>query len=138
LYPASAESDDHASSDLVEAHFSLTVCGVNNTHWTAYAFVDRCIDDSEYNDAIEVEEDIYDDLGGINDIKDDETFEEDKDEITEDPIIAESSHSEADRPIEDPREYFLHVFETRIRQAWREWESVISMMERVIKEHVRD
>lgn len=40
----------------------------------------------------------------------------------------------ADMPFLCPREYFLYVFEVRIRQVFIEWGSVVSVLKRIVKE----
>lgn len=54
----------------------------------------------------------------------------------EDPI-ASDPWIEANIPIWDPREYFLAIFEARIARVEKEWERLVLMVAKSIKEYVR-
>jgi len=77
--------------------------------WVAYAFVDTDIDGE--------------DLG-------DEVFSYVKDPIASDGEL------DANLPIENPREYFLMIFEIRIAQVLKAWEYLVRTVERSIKQYV--
>jgi hypothetical protein len=97
---------------------SVVICGSDESRWTAYAFVDTEFD-------------------GVS-IDDEEV--EDSDECNEDPIASDRKGPEvdADKPIWDPREYFLRIIHLRMkRQILEEWRYIVGKVERGVKERVR-
>ena len=115
----------------MEAHFSFVICGSSNNFWTAYAFVDSCIDSGEKEDERDFKKNDADDDNDDDD-DDDSIVSDELGTLREDPILANGEYAGIDRPIEDPREYFLHVFESRMSQLLREWQTVVTTLERSI------
>jgi hypothetical protein len=117
----------HETYALQEAHVSLSIIGVDRDRWTCYCFVDTdigsaCPDDQSYDDAEEKATDAGD---------------TEEDEMKEDPIFSDGQGDEvpeADRPVWDPRDYFLRVVDVRMKQILREWENVVH----VVDENVGD
>lgn len=80
------------------SHIAISICGVSNHQWTGYAFVD-----------------------------DDESMsEEDFDYTTILPDqFALNGEVDANRPIWDPREYFMRIIPTRLDQIVRRWSWIV-------------
>jgi len=87
---------------LYESQFSLVICGWSNRRITAYAFDDIDFDSNSFEE----------DLGAENSA------------LRWDPIASEAI-VDANRPIWDPRLYFLTIFELRIARVQKEWERVV-------------
>lgn len=106
---------------LYEAQISLVICGPDEKHWDAYAFVDRYFDG--------------DDLLGEDDFS--------YDGVQEDPIASDTENNtnlpivDANLPKWDAREYFLDIVEFRMAQVAKEWEYLVRQVERGIKDNVR-
>lgn len=98
---------------LYEAHISVVICGSDAECWTAYAFDDGDFDGENLYDAI------YPYKG-----------------IHADPIASDGD-VDAERPIWDPREYFLTVVAARMARVAEEWEALVRLIERSIREYVR-
>ncbi|KAF2474684.1 uncharacterized protein BDR25DRAFT_311128 [Lindgomyces ingoldianus] len=104
-----------------EAQISIVACGSDNSRWVTYAFVDTEFDD--------------------NPTDDDGIFEEEElDELNEDPIADDGECStgwvvDADKPIWDPREYFLLMVERRMTQIFREWIHLVRKVQRSVKRY---
>jgi hypothetical protein len=94
---------------LISAQFSCLIVGQDDFRWVTYAFVDSDLDD--------------------------EDSDEEGSEYLEDPICA--APVDANRPFWRAREYFLQVFELRVMQIQRKWQSVIREVERSIGQYVR-
>ncbi|KFY74283.1 hypothetical protein V499_05679 [Pseudogymnoascus sp. VKM F-103] len=88
---------------LHEAQISIVVTGVNNWVWTAYGFVD-----TYFGSKGTVED--YDKLKGRH-------WER------EDPLAA--GRLNGGEPIWTPREYFLRVAQSRIREVLKEWNRIV-------------
>lgn len=100
---------------MFEAHFSLVICGSNESRWVAYA-----LDNTElYSD------ELYDRIFPC------EGFHPD-------PIgsCLNNNEIDADCPIWNPREYFLLAVANRITRAADEWDALLWDIERKIKEYV--
>ena len=96
---------------LFEAQISFIIIGSDKYRWDGYCFA---FDDEE------------DSLG------------EDNDAIRIDPIFGNVNGRilDANRPIWDPRKYFLAVFESRMTQVLAEFEYLIRMISKNIKQYV--
>jgi hypothetical protein len=119
------ESEDARDYELYETQFSLTVCGFDDFRWVSYGFAD-----SDYEEEDTGDEDIDEEV-------------EDGDQsggkgpgFIEDPI-ASCGKIDACHPIQNPREYFLTVFEIRSTEILNEWEHVVRTLERSINQCVR-
>jgi hypothetical protein len=96
---------------IYRAQISVTICGTDNTRWTAYCFEDRYFDEDG-------------EMGG-----DEQTDEHQSDQIARGAFGAEDI-------IRDPREYFMHVFLIRMRQVHRERMNLLRRIESGIKVHL--
>jgi hypothetical protein len=94
-----------------EAHVSIIICGSDFRRWIAYSFVDTKFDDKELEET-------------------DENLPNEEDPIAGGKI-------DANNPIDDPREYFLTVFEIRVAQVAQEWDRLVRTVECSIRDHVR-
>jgi hypothetical protein len=86
---------------LYPAQISFTICGTNNKQYIAYGF-----EDAEFDEDREFGEDEFS-LDGFH-----------ADQMTK-------GEEDANRPIWDPREYYLLVLKHRVRQVREEWERVV-------------
>ena len=110
-------------SFLHEAHVSCVVAGTDERRYVGYCFVDT-----------------YFDRGGQT-RESVREYEADSEAVTVqagrvlhvDPFTLGNTF--ADPPIEDPRAYFLTVFRYRISQVTCEWQKVVSMVKKSIREY---
>lgn len=99
---------------LHEAQISIVVTGVNNWVWTAYGFVD-----TYFGSKGTVED--YDKLKGRH-------WER------EDPLSA--GRLNGGEPIWTPREYFLRVVQSRIREVLKEWKRIVRTVTEEVEGYV--
>ena len=105
---------------MYEAQISLVICGPDEKHWDAYAFVDRYFDGE---DLLEEDDFSYDG-------------------VQEDPIASDLENDpnlpiiDANLPKWNAREYFLDIVEFRMAQVVKEWEYLVRSVERGIKDYV--
>jgi hypothetical protein len=100
---------------MYEAQISVALCGINNGCWTGYAFANIACDEKDADDEIEQP-------GGVK----------------EDPIISSSSDPfDANRPIWDPREYFLMALKFWITRVLEEYAYLVRVLERSVESYVR-
>ncbi|KAF2193385.1 hypothetical protein K469DRAFT_734797, partial [Zopfia rhizophila CBS 207.26] len=99
---------------ICEAQISLVICGIANSRWVAYSFVDTEFDDEDL----------------LSENSSDENFHED-------PIAGTCSNRiiDADSPLWDPREYFLVVVEFRMSQVLKEWRNLVRKVECYISDY---
>jgi hypothetical protein len=93
-----------------QAQISVTICGTDNSRWTAYCFEDRHFDE------------------------DGELGDDEQTEIHQSDQIARGAFG-AEDTIWDPREYFIRVLLVRMRQVHREWLNLVRFVESGIKDH---
>jgi hypothetical protein len=93
-----------------QAQISVTICGTDNSRWTAYCLEDRYFDEDG-------------EMGG-----DEQTENHQSDQIARGVFGAEDI-------IRDPREYFLRVFLIRMRQVHTERINLVRRIELGIKDH---
>jgi hypothetical protein len=108
----SSESESDIVYGIHDASISFALCGIDHWRWTAFAFVDTAFDDH----------DLQEDLRSYEAIQ--------PDPITSNLWIM------ANRPIWDPREYFLMAFNVRMAQVGKEWQYVVRKVEQGIKQYV--
>ncbi|KAF2194379.1 hypothetical protein K469DRAFT_126254 [Zopfia rhizophila CBS 207.26] len=106
---------DEQRYGLAETQFSLLICGSDDWRWVAYSFEDT------YFDEIEEEEDLYDGC---------DPYER----FFIDPI-ASDDHTDANKPIWNPRAYYLAICKARSAQVLLEWQNIRAKVERNIKRH---
>lgn len=105
---------------LYEAQISCVVAGSDEWRWVAYCFVDT------YFDA-------------------DEEAKETVQSYHEDSLVTEGMRADpltfgvtnADDPIQNPKAYFLMVFQIRINQVKREWQNVVAKVQQSVREYVQ-
>lgn len=107
------------SSFLYEAQISCLVSGTDKWRWVAYFFVDNYFDVE--GDGKETVLQYYQDS-------------EDEGGMPADPLTYGTCDS--NKPIWDPRVYFLTVFRIRIRQVKNEWQQVVVKVEESIRDYV--
>ena len=99
--------------NLYEAQLSVSVSGVDHWRWIAYAFVDawfpQCKSVYEYN-------------------------QESVTGARPDPLAA--GMIDIDPPERNPREYFLRVFEIRIKEVKIEWDFILQTFREEIQRYV--
>jgi hypothetical protein len=107
---------DRNSFKIHEASISLAICGCDNKRWEAYAFVDT--------ENVSDDENLSDKIWNVE-------------EWALDPIASdESVEVNANKPIWNPREYFLMILEIKIRQVLKEWQYLVRTVERSVKAYV--
>jgi hypothetical protein len=115
---------------LYEAQISCVVAGSDEWRWVAYCFVDTYFDAVEEVDAVE-------EADAVEEVR--ETVLS----YHEDSLVPEGMRADpftygvtnADNPIQNPREYFLMVFRIRIDQVKREWQRVVEKVYQSIREY---
>lgn len=111
-----SKSDIDSFDYLYEAQISCTVTGLDNKRWVAYFFIDTYFENSTEKESV-----LY--------------YEEQRRHgMHGDPLTA--GRHDAEMPIWTPREYFLRVLETRTDQIKREWDSVVSKVQRSVEQCV--
>ena len=105
---------------LYEAQISCVVAGSDEWRWVAYCFVDTYFDAAEEakESVLSYHEDSLADEG-----------------MRADPFTFGITN--ADNPIQKPKEYFLMVFRIRIDQVKREWQQVVAKVQQSIREYVQ-
>jgi hypothetical protein len=106
------------SGFLYEAQISCVVAGSDQWRWVAYCFVDTYFDavDEGKETVLSYHKDSLGDEG-----------------MNADPFTY--GVADADKPIRNPREYFLMVFRIRIKQITREWQQVVEKVSQSIREY---
>lgn len=105
---------------IYEARTSLMITGLDDWFWTAYCFADIKFKGSEHRESIEN----YANPAG--------PLKPPNSRIpTRDPISC--GKMEADRPIWNPRQYFLHILSIRMEQVKQEWDNSVFLLLRHIK-----
>ncbi|KAF2707121.1 hypothetical protein K504DRAFT_447157 [Pleomassaria siparia CBS 279.74] len=114
-----------------DAHICLAVCGIDHTRWNCYAFVD-----TKFRDELAGQKDEDED----DDENDENTDDEDAPGLEpHDPIAADSDGVTifADKPIWDPREYFLRNVDTRMKQVLREWRHLVQNVKTSVENYTK-
>ena len=101
------------SQYLCQAQISCTISGVDEWRWVAYCFVDTYFDgeDEARESLLEYHDNAESEYG-----------------MNADPLTY--GNVDADHPIWDPRAYFLTVLRYRTLQVRREWERVVTNIEK--------
>jgi hypothetical protein len=111
---ASLSSDD-VPEYIYESQISVMVSGIDNWVWTAYCFVDVYFKGDTHTEKVE--------------------------HYSSDAINRMEPHScgkhAADRPVWDPRKYFLRALSARMEQVREEWENSVSLLMFQIDPYVR-
>lgn len=105
---------------LYESMISCIISGFDHWRWIGYFFVDTYHD--RYHDDGEKVQNYYDD-----------SLEEDG--LRVDPFTR--GERAADRPIQDPRLYFLTVLDIRVHQISQEWESIVHDVQCSVREYTK-
>lgn len=98
---------------LHESQWSCIVTGFNNTVWSVYGFTDTYFYDTD-DEFDRVSVNYY------------QRCLEDEDRMEYDPIIG----SDANLPIQDPREYFVATLLSCMNHILEEWNNIITRLER--------
>lgn len=112
-FPTEASGSDDC---IYEAQISVLVTGVDHWSWTAFAFVDTYYKGAGNLESVE---------NYIDQVQLGAKF----DPLTEGRYGAEP-------PVWRPREYFLRVLETRVKQVKREWHNTVFCILQRIEAHV--
>ncbi|KAL6413122.1 hypothetical protein AUP68_02620 [Ilyonectria robusta] len=107
---------------LCEAQVSVLITGLDLKRWVAYCFVDTYFEKEDRREGVES----YDDEVEFD--------EDDKPCCQPDPFT--SGESDATLPVLCPREYFVVVLESRLRQIRDEWHVVVIRMELKIETYI--
>ena len=111
---ASPSSDD-IPEYIYESQISVMVNGIDDWVWTAYCFVDVYFKGNIHTEKVE--------------------------HYSSDAINRMDPHScgkyAADRPVWDPRKYFLRALSARMEQVREEWENSVSLLMFQIDPYVR-
>lgn len=105
---------------LYEAQFSLVISGSSEQQWGAYSFGSHDFDDEDSDVGDSEDDESEDEDSEGNDLQDGDS------PFLEDPI----AQLDANKPIYNPREYFLVVFQHRMVQVVEEWNSTVRGTER--------
>lgn len=108
------------SSFLYEAQISCLVAGTDKWKWVAYGFVDNYF---------EAEED------GKETVQQYHQDSLDEDGMRVDPLTF--GNCELEKPIWNPRVYFLMVLKMRLRQVKNEWQQVVAKVVESIRDYIR-
>lgn len=104
---------------IYEAQISVLVTGVDHWSWTAFAFVDTYYKGAENDESVEH----Y--LEQVEQVQNVPRF---------DPLT--KGQYDAELPVWRPREYFLRVLETRVKQVKQEWHNTVFCILQRIEPHV--
>ncbi|KAK0730155.1 hypothetical protein B0H67DRAFT_560966 [Lasiosphaeris hirsuta] len=99
-----------ASYNIYETQMSISVTGIDHWRWTAWAFIDTWF---------EPEDSVLD------------YYEEEESGAQPDPLAA--GEVDINPPEKHPREYFLKVFEIRIREVEKEWTYILHVLQQDIQ-----
>ncbi|RSL85263.1 hypothetical protein CEP52_016195 [Fusarium oligoseptatum] len=107
---------------LCEAQTTVLISGADPWRWVAYCFVDTYFESEDRRESV--------------DAYDEDVVIDDESNVCFQPDPFTTAESEADHPVLDPREYFLIVLESRLRQAKYEWSNLATNMEASINEYI--
>lgn len=98
-----SKTSERKTYAIQKARFSLVICGSDDKHYVAYAFVDR-------------------EFGEDEDLAIDFPYQG----VHEDPIASDCGNHviDANKPILDPRAYLLVMFELRMKKVLTEWSGI--------------
>jgi hypothetical protein len=101
-----------------ESHTSIVICGWDNSKWVGWAFVNVPPNTPVQEDEEDDEEE-----------QDDEPLDAEEDYFAADGHGRESTVKFANTPIWDPRRYWLHIVELRVRRIVEEWINLVQFVE---------
>lgn len=117
---------------VFDAQITLVICGSDNFRWVAYAF-----DDTYFGNDAEDMENGEDDDDTSSETEGDNYLEAELDPYKTfqgDPIASPSNDGlDANKPLWDPREYFLTICNFRMAVIRNEWQNIVRALERSIK-----
>jgi hypothetical protein len=118
LEPDSSNSLDREPYGIYKAHFALAIQGFNNWRWTAFAF-DNNHFDARFEHDLEEEDFSYD--------------------VPQEDLIVSGLDTihDANKPTQDPREYFLRCVQSRMSLALEAWRYLIWRIQDSIEQYVR-
>jgi len=104
---------------LYEAQISCVVAGLDEWRWVGYCFIDTYFDAEDDKETVQsYYKDSLADEG-----------------MSTDPFTF--GIADADKPIQEPKEYFLMVFRVRIDQVKREWQQVVAKVQQSVRDYVQ-
>jgi len=98
---------------IIEAQYSIVICGQDDFQWVGWSFIDNNFEQEELSDDV-------DRLSYKG--------------VVEDPIA--NAQLDQNKPLVNPREYFLRVLEVISEQILGEWERVVQNMRRNVRQYV--
>ena len=98
-----------------EVCFSCVLTGLDDFRWEAYVFNDTLFDKDLTRQSVTY-------------------YNESSEDFRMDPLI--SGQYDADKPLWNPREYFLAVFEARSQQVVDEWRNVVHQLRSLLEQYV--
>lgn len=96
---------------IYEAQLSISVCGLSEQGYVVYAFVDKYFQDGDEDSEQEVDDSVF----------------------MEDQIVADGV--DANKPVWEPREYFVLAVLPRQKQVVEEWANLLDRLEEYIGEY---
>ncbi|KAJ4212433.1 hypothetical protein NW759_011820 [Fusarium solani] len=107
---------------LCEAQTTVLISGSDPWRWVGYCFVDTYFESEDKRESV--------------DAYDEEVEIDDESHVLFRPDPFTTAESDANLPILNPREYFLIVLESRLRQARDEWHTLATHMGDIINEYI--
>lgn len=138
LAPGPVSMEEIDFDCIYEVQISVLVTGVDHWSWTAFAFVDTyykraATDGSPADQANTSEEESQWNQESVEFYH--EQFKQFKDaQVNPDPLTGGQYNAEP--PTWRPREYFLEVLRSRVRQVNREWHNTVFRVLQKIEPHV--
>ncbi|KAJ3542867.1 hypothetical protein NM208_g3874 [Fusarium decemcellulare] len=111
-----------AKAYLCEVQTTVLISGSDPWRWVAYCFVDTYFESEDRRESVDA---YHEDV---------EIDEDSHVQIQPDPFT--TAESDANLPVLDPRQYFLIVLESRLRQARDEWHTLATNMGAIINEYL--
>jgi hypothetical protein len=110
--------------EMVQAHFSLVICGSDDFTWIVYGCADGLLNgDDESEDDDDCADDYHDCEEGYDE---DDTPDPETTKFEEDQILLSEVDSTT---IQCPREYFARALEIRISQNFEESSDLVATLE---------
>ncbi|KAI8669666.1 hypothetical protein NCS57_00782300 [Fusarium keratoplasticum] len=107
---------------LCETQTTVLISGSDPWRWVAYCFVDTYFESEDKRESV--------------DAYDEEVEIDDESHVLFRPDPFTTAESDANLPVLNPREYFLIVLESRLRQARDEWHTLATNMGDSINEYI--
>ena len=105
---------------IYDSRMTLVICGGDDSRWVAYGLDDAYYDDDEADD------------DGSNEEKDEDDVEDEPDPylgFRGDPIASKDDQLDSNKPLWNPRLYFLSICNIRMAQIRNEWQNLLRELE---------